>query len=554
MEKLRLPRQQREPNCGRWPTARDRRLGAENDMRDSDVLIIGAGPTGLVLALWLTRLGVKVRIVDKAAEPGMTSRALAVHARTLELYRQLDLADFVVQHGHKVPAVNLWVRGEPAARLSFATVGEDLTAYPFLEIFPQDQHERLLIERLENLGVAVARGTELMRFIEEGDCVTARLRGPDGHDEECEATYIAGCDGARSLVRETLGTGFSGGTYRQVFYVADVEAAGPSIDGELHADLDEADFLAVFPLAGEGRARLIGTVRDERADHAETLKFEDVSSRAIDNLKVEVKKVHWFSTYHVHHRVTKHFRKGRSFLLGDAAHIHSPAGGQGMNTGIGDAVNLAWKLAAVLAGRAPDSLLDTYETERIGFAKRLVATTDRVFSFATAEGRIAEIMRTRIVPVIFPRVVALEPVRNYIFRTVSQITLNYRGTPLSAGSAGHVHGGDRLPWVPNEGTDNFTSLSAMIWQAHVYGAARPELAKWCADHNLDLHVFPWKAQHGAAGLARDALYLLRPDTYLALADASGRPDAIDRYCAERGLGLAARSAAVRLRVRDCVPT
>jgi len=513
-------------------------------MRDSDVLIIGAGPTGLVLALWLTRLGVKVRIVDKAAEPGMTSRALAVHARTLELYRQLDLADFVVQHGHKVPAVNLWVRGEPAARLSFATVGEDLTAYPFLEIFPQDQHERLLIERLENLGVAVARGTELMRFIEEGDCVTARLRGPDGHDEECEATYIAGCDGARSLVRETLGTGFSGGTYRQVFYVADVEAAGPSIDGELHADLDEADFLAVFPLAGEGRARLIGTVRDERADHAETLKFEDVSSRAIDNLKVRVKKVNWFSTYHVHHRVSKHFRKGRSFLLGDAAHIHSPAGGQGMNTGIGDAVNLAWKLAAVLAGRAPDSLLDTYETERIGFAKRLVATTDRVFSFATAEGRIAEIMRTRIVPVIFPRVVALEPVRNYIFRTVSQITLNYRGTPLSAGSAGHVHGGDRLPWVPNEGTDNFTSLSAMIWQAHVYGAARPELAKWCADHNLDLHVFPWKAQHGAAGLARDALYLLRPDTYLALADASGRPDAIDRYCAERGLGLAARSAAV----------
>ena len=310
-------------------------------MIHSDVLIIGAGPTGLILALWLTKLGVKVRIVDKTAEPGTTSRALAVQARTLELYRQLDLADFVVEHGHKVPAVNLWVKGEPAARLPFATVGEDLTAYPFLQIFPQDQHERLLIERLEKLGVTVERQTELIRFTNEGDRVTASLRRPDGHEENCEAAYIAGCDGARSLVRESLGTGFPGGTYRQVFYVADVEAAGASIDGELHVDLDEADFLAVFPLAGEGRARLIGTVRDERADHADTLRFENVSSRAIDHLKVEVKKVNWFSTYHVHHRVTEHFRKGRAFLLGDAAHIHSPAGGQGMNTGIGDAVNLA---------------------------------------------------------------------------------------------------------------------------------------------------------------------------------------------------------------------
>ena len=503
----------------------------------SDVLIIGAGPTGLVLALWLTKLGVEVRIVDKTAEPGTTSRALAVQARTLELYRQLDLADFVIERGHKVPAVNMWVKGEPKARLPFETVGEDLTPYPFLHIFPQDQHERLLIERLEKLGVTVERRTELTRFTEEGNRVIARVRRPDGHEEVCEATYLAGCDGARSLVRETLGTGFEGGTYRQVFYVADVEAAGPSMDGELHVDLDEADFLAVFPLAGDGRARLIGTVRDERADHAETLKFEDISRRAMDNLKVRVSKVNWFSTYHIHHRVTEHFRKGRAFLLGDAAHIHSPAGGQGMNTGISDAVNLAWKLAAVLAGNAPDSLLDTYETERIGFARRLVATTDRAFSLATAEGRIADIVRTRIVPVIFPRAVAFEAVRDYIFRTVSQITLNYRGSALSVGAAGHVRGGDRLPWVRNEGADNFASLSKMVWQVHVYGAAKPELARWCTDHHVDLQVFDWTPQHEAAGLARDALYLLRPDTYVAVADTSGAPEVVNRYCAQRRLRL-----------------
>jgi 2-polyprenyl-6-methoxyphenol hydroxylase-like FAD-dependent oxidoreductase len=506
-------------------------------MTDSDVLIIGAGPTGLVLTLWLTKLGVKARIIDKAAEPGTTSRALAVQARTLELYRQLDLTDAVVKRGHKVPAVNLWVKGEPAARLPFERVGSDLTPYPFLHIFPQDQHERLLIDRLEALGVSVERRTELISFTNDGERVIARLRGPDGQDETCEASYIAGCDGARSIVRETIGTGFPGGTYRQLFYVADVEAAGPALDGELHVDLDEADFLAVFPLAGRGRARLIGTVRDERADHADTLKFEDVSDRAIKHLKVHVQKVNWFSTYHVHHRVTEHFRKGRAFLLGDAAHIHSPAGGQGMNTGIGDAIDLAWKLAAVLHGHAPDNLLDSYEAERIGFARRLVATTDRAFSFATAEGRIADILRTRVVPVLFPRAIAFEAVREYIFRTVSQITLNYRNGPLSVGSAGHVHGGDRLPWVPIDGKDNFEPLAAMTWQVHVYGFASAELVTWCTGHDVPLHVFDWRSEHEAAGLARNAIYLLRPDTYVALADVSGAPDALDRYCADHGIRI-----------------
>src|SRR5690242_10494464 len=231
-------------------------------MKQSEVLIVGAGPTGLVLALWLTKLGVKVRIIDKTAEPGTTSRALAVQARTLELYRQLDLTDAVLKLGHKVPAVNLWVKGKPATRLPFERIGADLTPYSFLHIFPQDHHERLLIERLQALGVSVERRTEVVSFTEEGGEVMARLRGPQGREERCEASYIAGCDGAHSTVRDGIGIGFPGGTYRQVFYVADVEAAGPPINGELHLDLDEADFLAVFPLPGQGRARLIGTVRD----------------------------------------------------------------------------------------------------------------------------------------------------------------------------------------------------------------------------------------------------------------------------------------------------
>ncbi|HSY05468.1 MAG TPA: FAD-dependent oxidoreductase [Steroidobacteraceae bacterium] len=495
----------------------------------SDVLIIGAGPTGLVLALWLTKLGVRVRILDKTAEPGTTSRALAVQARTLELYCQLDLADAVVERGHRVPAVNLWARGERAARLGFEVIGAGLTPYAFMEIFPQDEHEQLLIERLAACGVTVERGSELLRFREEADGVRATVRTAQGSEAQLTARYIAGCDGARSLVRETIGAGFPGGTYRQVFYVADIEGAGPPVDGELHVDLDEADFLAVFPLAGTGRVRLVGSVRDERAEHADTLGFEDVSGRAIAHLRLEVRKVNWFSTYHVHHRVASGFVRGRAFILGDAAHIHSPVGGQGMNTGIGDAINLAWKLAAVLAQRAGAELLDSYEPERIAFARRLVATTDRAFSFVTADGSIAQLVRTRIAPVVLSSALSLETVRNFLFRTVSQLALNYRGMPLSEGVAGGVHGGDRLPWAGGGAADNHAPLRSMSWQAHVYGAAAAELRAACAARQLPLHVFPWSSAHAAAALKRDALYLVRPDTYVGLAEPAPTPQVVARY-------------------------
>ncbi|MCP8351163.1 FAD-dependent oxidoreductase [Pseudomonas sp. FBF18] len=504
-------------------------------MPHSDVLIIGAGPTGLVLALWLSKLGISVRILDRTSAAGTTSRALAVQARTLELYRQLDLADAVVGAGHQVPAANLWVKGEPAARLPLDSIGANLTPYPFLEIYPQDQHENLLIERLRGLGVEVERSTELLGFTQHDTTVSVRLRLPDGSEQDCEAHYLAGCDGAHSTVRNGLHVDFPGGTYQQLFYVADVDASGPPMNGELHVDLDEADFLAVFPLAGAGRARLIGTVRDARAEHPEQLRFEDVSQRAIEHLQLQVLKVNWFSTYRVHHRVAGHFRQQRAFLLGDAAHVHSPAGGQGMNTGIGDAINLAWKLCSVLKGKAHDDLLDSYPVERMAFARRLVATTDQVFTFATADGSIANLLRTRLAPVLIPRMAAFAKARSLLFRTVSQLGLNYRLMPLSFGSAGHVQGGDRLPWVVTQEHDNFSALSHLGWQVHVYGLASKELSAWCAARQLPLQVYPWSATCTAAGLARNALYLLRPDSYVALAEPSASTAAVERYFSERGL-------------------
>lgn len=239
-------------------------------------------------------------------------------------------------------------------------------------IYPQDEHERLLIERLAGLGVLVERETEVLSFEETDDRVQVKIRKPDATEENCTVTYVAGCDGARSTTREHLGIGFPGGTYEHLFYVADVQATGETVNGDLNIALERSDFLVVFPLKGEGRARFIGTVRDApRTD--EELSWESVNKGVVEHLRTDVRCVNWFSTYRVHHGVADRFRKGRSFLLGDAAHIHSPVGGQGMNTGIGDAVNLAWKLGAVLRGRGKVSLLDTYEPERIAFARRLVA-------------------------------------------------------------------------------------------------------------------------------------------------------------------------------------
>ena len=306
----------------------------------------------------------------------------------------------LVEAGVRVEALNLWAGGRRAARVPIRRIGEGLSPFPFPLFLPQDVHERLLIERLADLGVTVERSIDVTRVEQDEQRVRAVLTR-DGAEEIVEAAYLAGCDGASSTVRDQLGIGFPGGTYSGAFYVADVDASGPAVDGGVHVDIEDEDFAIVFPLKTGERVRLVGVLR-ERIDPDREMNFEDVRGKAIAHLQLDVTTVHWFSTYRVHHRVAERFRSGRVFLLGDAAHIHSPVGGQGMNTGIGDAVNLSWKLAAVLQQRAAESLLETYEPERIAFARRLVATTDRAFTVVTAPGGLARIVRTRLVPAMAP--------------------------------------------------------------------------------------------------------------------------------------------------------
>jgi len=509
------------------------------------VLIVGAGPSGLALALWLARSRIRPRIIEREPQRPTTSRAIAVQARTLELYRQLGIAEQAVARGLRLDALNFWVAGQKVTRLPFGELARGKSPYPFILMLAQDQHERLLEEALGRAGVKVERGVALETFEVGPAGVHATLRKADAEAESCEASYLIGCDGARSAVRHGLRADFPGGTYEHLFYVADLEASGPGADGELHVALDDAGFLAAFPLRGDGtphpgqgRVRLIGTVRSpassDPAAEGANFTWADVDRAALARVGVTVHDVRWFSTYRVHHRVVDRFRSGPVFLVGDAAHIHSPVGGQGMNTGIGDAVNLGWKLAEVLHGRAPAALLDSYEPERRAFATRLVATTDRLFQVATREGALARWTRTRVVPSVVPRLFDTAAGRTYLFATVSQTRIRYRASPLSEGRAGPLHAGDRWPWVDagDGADDSFSTLDERRWQGFVHGAASATLddvRSVCGRRGIAVHVLPWRPEAHAANLEQDALYLVRPDGYLGFVDRHLHPDSVDGY-------------------------
>jgi 2-polyprenyl-6-methoxyphenol hydroxylase-like FAD-dependent oxidoreductase len=474
---------------------------------DCSVLIVGAGPTGLVLAIWLTQIGVKVRIIDKEAEPGATSRALVVHARTLEFYRQLGLDQKLLQEATTFPAVNLWVERKPKAHISLLAAGEGISPFPYVVIYPQDKHEVLLIKHLRTLGVEVERSVQLLDFETRGERVHSRLRLGSG-EREVVSDYLVGCDGAHSTVRDKLKTGFEGTTYPDLFYVADIVGTGPALNGEFHGALDKSQFLAIFPMKDKGHARLIGVIREK--DDGTKIEWNDVNQTLLEAMDIDVREVRWFSSYHVHHRLASHFQMGRVFLAGDAAHIHSPVGGQGMNTGIGDAVNLAWKLGQVIDGKASKNLLKSFEEERIAFARRLVSSTDQAFRMISSNGLIARFIRTKIVPIVLPFALSFEAVRRLMFMTVSQTGITYRGLSLNQGDAGSLRAGDRLPWI--ESVDNFLALNSLTWQIHIY----EESPVPTPDLPIKTIRFTWNEEMKAKGLRSDQFYVIRPDGYIGM--------------------------------------
>ena len=498
-------------------------------MNDPQVLIVGAGPTGLVLALWLAKVGVPFRLIDRKTSPGEGSRAMAVQARTLEFYKQLGIVDAVVAAGFRLDQVHLRNRSGEIASIPLGEVGKSESPYPFALSLPQDEHERLLIGQLLKLGIAVEWETELTSFVNAPEGANATLKKPDG-ESNWTGHFLCGCDGASSAVRHGLGIGFPGGTYDQLFYVADADAVGPWSTHEINAHIAVRTLCLAFPIRTSGTFRFIGLVPD-RLRGRDTVEFADFQKDVEDVTATRITKVNWFSTYRIHHRVANRFQSGRAFLAGDAAHIHSPVGGQGMNTGIGDAVNLAWKLAAVLRGRADTRILGTYDEERRPYARSLVATTDRIFDAVVGRSIFARLIRSVFAPYVLPFLLGFPAVRRAQFRLVSQTRIAYRRSSLSDGTSRGADAGDRLPWV--EGCDNFEPLTSLDWQIHVYGTVSPELRVWAKSRILSLREWPWTDITGRAGLVKDAVYLVRPDGYLGFVrptqDVSKVEEYLNRY-------------------------
>lgn len=495
-------------------------------MKAVQVLIVGAGPSGLALALGLAKQGIPFRIIDKLSGPGEQSRAMAVHARTLEFYRQFSFADKVIEMGIPLNRVQVYKDQKLKANLQFEDIGEGLSPYPFVLSLGQDDHEQILVKQLEEKGVSVEWDTELISFYQERDRVYS-VTVKDGVEKTNEYAYLCGCDGSHSPVRKGLGFEFPGGTYKQVFYVADVLSETPIDNPQM--SFFEGGFGIAIPIRTTGSLRLVGIVPETLLEQNEEIEFSQITPYVEENIGLRVSKSNWFSTYKIHHRVSEHFRKERVFIAGDAGHVHSPAGAQGMNTGIGDAINLSWKIASVLQGKADASILDSYEIERGDFAKKLVTTTDKVFSRIVGEGFASNVIRDLMIPYIAPVITGFSLVRKRMFKAASQIQINYRDSMLSAGVAGSIHGGDRLPWVPLEDGDNFKPLESFDWQIHVYGKAKPALREFAKASAYPFYEFPWKEKMKVAGMGRDSMYLIRPDGYVALANAGQEVEKIKSF-------------------------
>lgn len=522
---------------------------------ETDVLIVGAGPTGLMLACQLVRRGIRPLVIDRHSSPAQQTRAMAVHARTLEIYAQLGLAERAIALGRKGNGANMWVGGHRRARIPLGDIGRALSPYPFVLMLGQDDNERLLGEHLEAAGVQIEWNTELVSLTQHSGHVQVALRQPDGSQREMTASYVAGCDGGRSTVRELNGIRFPGAQYEQVFFVADTEAAGPMVPEELNVYLWRGGFHLFFPMRGQDRWRVIG-ILPERFRALDSLEFADLVSSIQEEAGtgVEFRSCAWFSTYRIQHRCTERFRKQRCFLLGDAAHVHSPMGGQGMNTGLQDAYNLAWKLALVLAGAAEDRLLDTYESERKTVAERLLETTDRAFRMVVSDTWFAGFMRTRVVARVAALAMERPRIQRLAFRMLSQTGIAYPDSPLSrlsdAGTRKNTGpaAGDRFPWLhlqfdpQGAREDLYTRLDDRRFNLLVVGQVVP---KPLQDHAglISTYALPMTPANAAElqriGTDGPAFYLLRPDGHVALAGSNYKEAAVDGWFADAGIRLQA---------------
>ena len=479
-------------------------------MADVPVLIAGAGPTGLTAALELSRLGVEVRIVDRAAEPAPQSRALAVQARTLELLRVRGVAQAMVPLGNRARGAALHAAARKIAELDFDRMPSE---FNYILMLPQSETERILTEQLERQGVKVERGVEVTAVRDSGPDAMVTMRMPGGTTESVRASYVIAADGPHSALRKAIGLDFPGRTLPHDYLLADLRVDGDLAQDQLSIFLARNGFVAVFPMGG-GRFRLMATDPDGIVggeDNPAVGQIQQLVARTV-HIPMRLHSMNWSSRFRINSRHMRSLRAGRVFFGGDAAHVHSPAGGQGMNLGIQDMINLSWKLAMVLDGRAKPELLETYSSERLPVIRKLIGFTEigtRVFN---STNPIVHEARIRIAP----RALARDRIQNVAASMLGQLSAGYRGGVLSegAGDGFGLRAGDRVP--DKGGLYDELDLNA--------------LTLFTDDDRIAAVVRRWDGVVTLRRAIRSGGWLLvRPDGYLAAAGGTGSAAALNDW-------------------------
>ncbi len=560
-----------------------------SERKDLDALVVGAGPVGLMMAGELARHGLSCRIVDQNEGPSTTSKALGVHSRTLEVFEDVGVLDEAFARGRRVHGNNVYADGKRLVHVSF----DELDApYPMVLDLPQSDTEAILERLAASRGVTVERRTRLTALAQDEGGVRAVL---DGGREEVRARWLLGCDGAHSTVRHALDVTFDGAAYEDVWMAADVAIDWSLPDDEFHAFLSPDGALVVFPLPAPSRARIIYDRPGDAAPAGEaaarlppvappTLEDVQATLAARTGLPVTASDPRWLVGFRIHRRIASAYRKGRVFLAGDAAHIHSPIGGQGMNTGIQDAYNLAWKLALVTRGAAHPWILDSYQAERHAIAAATVQGTDLATQVVTLRHPAARWARDRLAEVLS----SLEVVQQRAVRAATQIAVGYRKSPIveeHRGSllAGHLgmggpeqpslaewrdfgagpHPGDRAPDARYDGDRRLFDLirgtrhTLLLFDgaastpegyrtlASIAGRVRQRLGDHVAVHvvvpraarpaelaqEIPVVLDPDGALHRRYGAGCECLYLVRPDGYVAFRSQPADAAALDAYLA-----------------------
>ena len=502
---------------------------------ECQVLVVGGGPTGLTLATQLLARGIRTRIIDKGNGPATQSRALGIHARALELLDTMGLADTFIEQGHQVRRLRMYAGNRNLVNLDLSRNG---SRYGFVLHLPQSDTERLLRARVIELGGTIEQGIELVGFAQRGDVVEARLRGAAGDETELSAGYVVGCDGAHSRVRHELGLAFEGQPYAQDWLLADVALDGAGSDDAVHLFFRPNGLpLTCIPLRGH-RWRVVMPNAGAHGGRPPT--FEEIQDLVEQRAPrpITIWDPEWLASFRCQLRSTSAYRRGRVLVAGDAAHIHSPAGGQGMNTGMMDAANLAWKLALVAEGRCPERLLDTYGQERIPVASNVIGLTDKIVSLLTMRNPVKRALRDTVLPAA----TSLPAVQRRAADRLSQVSIAYLSSPLVQpdGRRRGPKPGERFPDVDVRIAAGPSRLHSLLRSGrHILLVSGPEVAVALAGARLSGLVDVVEGGVGACG----DFALVRPDGILAARGSRNEIGKVSEYLRHLGGGVASEPAA-----------